>query len=68
MFHLIHDYSKWSKPIDGYGATTTQFKVCKVCGKIAWRNIGYANQTTAAKQIEALNGLHLEETDNVTQN
>ena len=37
----IHYYTKWGLPQKAYNGSVKQARVCKVCGKIQVRDMGY---------------------------
>lgn len=41
MCILFHNYTKWGVPTDSYRGTIKQARVCRHCGKVQVRNIGY---------------------------
>ena len=40
---IFHDYTRWGIPTDSYNVNIKQARVCKNCGKIQVRNLGYLN-------------------------
>ena len=38
---IFHDYTRGGIPTDSYGGYIKQARVCKACGKVQVRNLGY---------------------------
>ena len=53
MLHF-HDYTKWGIPAKAYSGEIKQARVCKVCGKIQVRNMGYLDGLGADGVLRSL--------------
>lgn len=38
-----HDYTNWSELVKPYGADKQQWRKCKNCNRLQYRNVGYAS-------------------------
>ena len=54
---LFHNYSIWGMPVDSYGGKIKQSRVCKYCGKVQVRTIGYEDGLSAMGIDKSLGGL-----------
>jgi len=52
--HILHDWSKWSRPTQGYEAGKVQWASCLICGKARFRRLGYDNQIKLSDTNSAL--------------
>ena len=51
---IRHEYSKWGVPTDAYNGSIKQSRVCKKCGKIQVRDLGYQDGLGAIGVLNSL--------------
>lgn len=59
----IHNWSKWSRPMDSYTNHKVQWRECKDCGKAQHRQLGYDQQCITRvinERLESVNPLAME--------
>ena len=51
---IFHDYTRWGIPQEDYNGCIKQARICKYCGKIQVRNLGYLGGIGADGIIKSL--------------
>ena len=53
--HILHKWSKWSKPIESYNSGhKQQWRFCKECNKVVFRTLPWDKQTLLKSILESL--------------